>query len=242
MEEKYSISDAAKQLSVETHALRYWEEELGLAIARNNQGHRYYLKKDIALLRDIKDLKEQGFQLKAIKLLLPDLSRVQQLSPQKRYHLREELNNQIQSEESGHSVRNYPEPARVMPFPPSYSQTSSLDATSSYPTQEEKLHHFEALMRKMIRSVMEDMEKESQEKICDAVTTRLLKEMDYLSRQKEELQQKQIALLKQILQEVQAPLAETASSSETQLQQLQSKKDGREKGKKHKKKFFAKSV
>ena len=31
----YLISDAAKTLKVETHVLRYWEEELGLSIPRN---------------------------------------------------------------------------------------------------------------------------------------------------------------------------------------------------------------
>ena len=37
----YLISDAAKQVQVETHVLRYWEEELKLPIKRNEQGHRY---------------------------------------------------------------------------------------------------------------------------------------------------------------------------------------------------------
>ena len=35
MEKIYLISDAAKQVQVETHVLRYWEEELGLPIKRN---------------------------------------------------------------------------------------------------------------------------------------------------------------------------------------------------------------
>ena len=32
---QYTISDAAKLLQIETHVLRYWEEELGLSIPRN---------------------------------------------------------------------------------------------------------------------------------------------------------------------------------------------------------------
>ena len=69
MEKRYSISDAAKQVSVEAHVLRYWEEELNLHIQRNAQGHRFYLEEDISILKSIKDLKEQGFQLKAIKMV-----------------------------------------------------------------------------------------------------------------------------------------------------------------------------
>ena len=36
------ISDAAKKVQVESHVLRYWEEELKLPIKRNEMGHRYY--------------------------------------------------------------------------------------------------------------------------------------------------------------------------------------------------------
>ena len=43
MEEKhYMISDAAKMVDVESHVLRYWEEELKIDIPRNEMGHRYY--------------------------------------------------------------------------------------------------------------------------------------------------------------------------------------------------------
>lgn len=39
MEEKhYMISDAAKMVDVESHVLRYWEEELKIDIPRNEWG------------------------------------------------------------------------------------------------------------------------------------------------------------------------------------------------------------
>ena len=38
----YMISDAANIVNVESHVLRYWEEELELQIPRNEMGHRYY--------------------------------------------------------------------------------------------------------------------------------------------------------------------------------------------------------
>lgn len=65
---RYMISDAAKLVEVESHVLRYWEEELELPIARNEMGHRYYTEDDIQLLKHIKKLKERGYQLKAIKM------------------------------------------------------------------------------------------------------------------------------------------------------------------------------
>ena len=74
MEEKhYMISDAAKMVDVESHVLRYWEEELKIDIPRNEMGHRYYTDTYIHLFKEIKNLKEQGFLLKAIKTLMPGL-------------------------------------------------------------------------------------------------------------------------------------------------------------------------
>ena len=61
------IRDAAKMLGVESHVLRYWEEELGLEIKRNSMGHRYYDDRDIKMFKDIMDLKDRGFALKDIK-------------------------------------------------------------------------------------------------------------------------------------------------------------------------------
>ncbi len=72
---RYMISDASKLVDVEAHVLRYWEEELELPIGRNEMGHRYYTEEDIRLFRHIKELKDRGVQLKAVKMLLPDLEK-----------------------------------------------------------------------------------------------------------------------------------------------------------------------
>lgn len=72
----YLISDASRQVDVESHVLRYWEEELELDIPRNDMGHRYYTEYHIRLFRQIKDLKEKGYQLKAIKSALNKMSGV----------------------------------------------------------------------------------------------------------------------------------------------------------------------
>jgi DNA-binding transcriptional MerR regulator len=70
---RYMISDAADMVHVETHVLRYWEEELELAIPRNEMGHRYYTRDNIREFQKIKDLKEQGYQLKAIRMILHNI-------------------------------------------------------------------------------------------------------------------------------------------------------------------------
>ena len=72
-DKRYIISDAAKMIDVESHVLRYWEEELEVEVPRNEMGHRYYTDYYIELFKKIKELKDSGFQLKAIKMLLPEL-------------------------------------------------------------------------------------------------------------------------------------------------------------------------
>ena len=66
-EKRYIISDASKMLNVESHVLRYWEEELEIKIPRNEMGHRYYTEGNLESLRKVRDLKKQGYSLKAIK-------------------------------------------------------------------------------------------------------------------------------------------------------------------------------
>lgn len=74
----YMISEAAKRVSVETHVLRYWEEELALDIGRTEMGHRYYTEEDVQLFHCIKELKEQGMLLKDLKNLIPDMLRTKE--------------------------------------------------------------------------------------------------------------------------------------------------------------------
>lgn len=72
MEKTYLISDAAKKVQVETHVLRYWEEELGLPIKRNKLGHRYYTEGDVDFFKEVKKMKDTGIQLKAIRMYMKD--------------------------------------------------------------------------------------------------------------------------------------------------------------------------
>ncbi len=63
---RYMISDAAAAVDVETHVLRYWEDELGLDVPRNELGHRYYTRDNIKQFLRIKELKEKGYQAQSV--------------------------------------------------------------------------------------------------------------------------------------------------------------------------------
>ncbi len=223
MEKRYSISDAARQVSVEAHVLRYWEEELGFDIPRNNQGHRYYREADINLLRRIKDLKEQGFQLRAIKLLMPDMGKVERMSSQELYLLREELNQRVQMDEEQRPSRG--KMGRVMPMPTVRKHDgSALQGTS----RNVKLEQFETMLRHMIQETLQEQQEASEQRICEAVSERMIKEMDYLMREKEDMQEtlqgKQIELLQQILIELRPAEKEAAVSEEPAIRTLTSKR------------------
>ena len=71
---RYMISEAAKKLQVESHVLRYWEEELGLEIGRTDMGHRYYTEDDIQLFLCIQKLKNEGMLLRDLKFMIPELT------------------------------------------------------------------------------------------------------------------------------------------------------------------------
>lgn len=83
-EQKIMISEAAKLVDVESHVLRYWEEELHIPVSRTEMGHRCYTKENLQLFCCIKKLKDEGVTIKELKLLVPDLLAAQKEAVQKR--------------------------------------------------------------------------------------------------------------------------------------------------------------
>ena len=74
MEKYYSVAETVKMTGVKSYVLRYWEEELDMHIGRTQLGHRCYTEDDIQLFLNIKELKNRGLQLRAIKELLPKIA------------------------------------------------------------------------------------------------------------------------------------------------------------------------
>ena len=65
MEEKrYIISEVAERTGIETHVLRYWEDELNLDIPRNKMGHRYYTEEQVERLSRLRSLRTAVFSLR----------------------------------------------------------------------------------------------------------------------------------------------------------------------------------
>lgn len=164
---KYTISDASKKVAVEPHVLRYWEEELELTIPRNAMGHRYYREEEMEKIQGIKRLKEEGFQLKAIKLVLPNMDKVEQLPVDARTRLCDELNEKVMEQEKTSLVLH-----------------TQLDLKPSQ--QENKLQQFQEIMTSIIQNAIAESNRQLSKEVSKEVTTSVVKEVDYQFRMREE--------------------------------------------------------
>lgn len=154
----FLISDAAKKVEVEAHVLRYWEEELGLPIKRNELGHRYYTEEDVRRFQEIKNLKERGLQLKAIRMVLKN-GKLDMLS-----------------EQDGGKEEREEDLCRV---PRTYQQTEVAVQSEN---GEEKAQRLQWLLKQLFRETLQ----ENNEYLCREMKESILKELDYQFRMQEE--------------------------------------------------------
>ena len=190
---RYMISDAANMVHVETHVLRYWEEELELAILRNEMGHRYYTRENIRDFQRIKDLKEQGYQLKAIRMILHNGS-VEELAPQDQPVLVEQPKNTKNQSEVTSSKEAMAKTSSAQVIPMKTAQTQPIPVKAAVVnkqeiTAEERMEQFRELMNDIVGHAISLNNEELSQVIGQEVQERVLKEINYLAREQEEAQE-----------------------------------------------------
>lgn len=228
-EKRYMISDAAKKVDVEPHVLRYWEDEIGIEIPRNEMGHRYYRKEDITLLRSVRDLKEKGFQLKAIKLLLPDLSRVSNLDADRLTDLRNRMdialgleNAKDDTELSADLYGITPDEAAICLRDAAISEITQALPSSS-PTPISKLSQFRNIMNDIVSAAMETNNCKLIEELSQSLTNSITREMDLLLRLKEEREEERFRNIDRLIRERQGTTAQTAAAKNKKTYRKDSK-------------------
>lgn len=178
VKEYYLISDAAKLVNVESHVLRYWEEELKLPIKRNELGHRYYTQQDVERFKEIKDLKEQGLQLKAIRMILKDGKLSVEIPDSKDNPIKENLPKDTTVKENmlkDPLLRETPvKSEKELP-----GQQKSLDFEE---TKAEKARRLQWLLQQMISETL----RENNQELCQDIRESVVKEMDYQFRLQEQ--------------------------------------------------------
>lgn len=185
----YMISETAKRVGVESHVLRYWEEELALPIGRTEMGHRHYTEDDIQLFNCIKELKEQGMQLKELKGLIPDMLRA-----------REQLRKKRQAE----AASALPETSAV--------PEASVKAESAKP--EAAGVSFDTGAMELLLSTMRQALAENnpllEELICQGVTEKVTKDVDFLLQAKDRQEEDRYRKLDHLIRQQQTLRREAA--------------------------------
>jgi len=204
-EVRFMISEAAKQVKVESHVLRYWEEELSLKIGRTEMGHRYYTEEDIQLFCCIKKLKNEGVLLKDLKPLVPDLlaSRIKKQDVSDTVDT-EELCDKKQESASNHALA-------ASPNHPSESVTAAELAV--VPAEVIPFTQFEQV-RSAIGDVLTEVVAANnhilKKDICVQVTHDIVKEMDFLFQAKDRREEEHFRKLDTLIRQQQASRREAA--------------------------------
>ena len=233
---RYMISETARKVDVEAHVLRYWEEELELPIDRNEMGHRYYTEDDITLFKNIKELKEQGFQLKAIKMLLPELRSYKGGNMDKLLKQREKWNEAAlrqetaaadgkaaarekageQTHRGAEERRHEGKPVIEAVLQPEEAREETAVAG---PAADGMLAHggtrmeqFQAILGDIILQALRDNNQELSKGISERVSDNVLKEMDYLMRVQEEREEERFKKLDESIRLTQRSRREAAAA------------------------------
>lgn len=179
----YMISEAAKRVNVETHVLRYWEEELSLSIGRTEMGHRYYTEDDIQLFCCIKELKEQGIQLKELKGLIPDMLRTRdKLKLQKEPKEDPTVSNSISEEQ--------------------------LDMASNA-----SLEKIQLQIEEIFQHAMLENNKILEESVSQSISQAIIKEMNYLFQAQDRQEEDRYKKLDHLIRQQQTYRKESARSA-----------------------------
>ena len=192
---RYMISDAAKMIDVESHVLRYWEEELDIEIPRNEMGHRYYTDYYIRVFKKIKELKDQGFLLKAIKIALPEIMN----------------GNNVEHIIREQSLKEEPVGEENMGTQLVADGNSGSELSVHHETDKlSKIEQFQMILGNVVSAVIQQNNKELTKEMSKNVSDSVIKEVDYLLRVKEEKEEERFKKFDEMVRGLQKDNKESA--------------------------------
>lgn len=216
-EKRYMISDASKLVDVESHVLRYWEDELGIEIPRNEMGHRYYTQKHIDLLKNVKELKENGFQLKAIKMLIPEMMEGEKVnlemlvehSTYSAMHMDNNTEMAVCEEEPMNKI----EKLDKMELKEKGGTLAKLN-TNVHQESMTKMEQFQAIIGNIVTQALRENNPALSKEVGDRVSDNVIKEMDYLMRINQEKEEERYKKLDEMIRSYQKERKEVAATKE----------------------------
>ncbi|MDD3252871.1 MAG: helix-turn-helix domain-containing protein [Lachnospiraceae bacterium] len=218
-ETHYTISEAGKLVGVESHVLRYWEDELRLEIPRNAKGHRYYTELHIRLFQKIRELKDKGYQLKAIEHVLKKMIEGDETADPDEV-LEQTAVNLLKEEGAGNEMEGETKLKIV--------QADHADVAVIKP---EKMEQFQKLMNHIIgNAIGQAMSKNRElmsEEISRQVSDHMIQELDYMMRINDEKEEERFKMLDETLRAYQREGKGKAEAAATKLPFFKRKKFGR---------------
>ena len=216
---RYSISEASKLVGVESHVLRYWEDELQLEIPRNGKSHRYYTELHIRLFQKIKELKEKGYQLKAIEQVLKKMfDGDEEIDPDQ---ILEQNAVTILKEGSGGDEMEEETNLKIVQKP----ESAAISAN------QEKIEQFQQIMNQVIGKAVGQAIQANNEilssEISRQVNNRMVQELEYMMRINDEREEERFKALDETLRAYQKESKGKAEAAATKLPFFRRKKFGR---------------
>lgn len=207
---KYSISETAKMIGIEQSVLRTTEKQLGLEIPRSEGNRRYYREAEVTLLKDVQKLREEGFTLRMIKLLLPKFTEVMALTAEERRVIRLRMKKilaDMQEDEEGEAVPVHNK-EKEMPKQQLGRQAQRLRELTG--TEEQGYAAFGTVMTELLmqnnKALLDEMDMR--------ISQRIMKEMNYLFREQEDMEEERYRKLDRTIREYQSARQQAAMEEE----------------------------
>ena len=249
-ERRYSISQASRLVGVENHVLRYWEDELHLEIPRDRKNQRYYTKLHIEMFQKINELKEKGYQLKAIE---PVLKRM--LAGEKNLDLNEVLRqNAAEILRQARLARTEPENVYCYAETPEQNGAEAdrmneesvkkdmdgetrtevaarVEEDTAMVSQREKLEQFQQLMNHIIGNAIGQAMRQNNEALSEEISRqvndRMVQELEYMMRISDEKEEERFKALDETLRAHQKENKGKAEAAAARMPFFRKKRFGR---------------
>lgn len=166
-----------------------------MEIHRNEMGHRYYTEKDIEILSKVRDLKNKGLQLKAIR---------NYLEMRKKQIAREEKNNQkslVRAEEKETDIAGKSDTAAIVPV-----KRNNL-------SNEEKMEQFQQIMNRILSTAIQENNELIGKTAGEHAATAVVTQISGMTKEQEARAEERYQKLDQTLREIQRARMEAAAAN-----------------------------
>lgn len=233
--EGMSIKEAAKELHVEAHVLRYWEDELKLEIKRNSMGHRYYDERDIRMFQEVQELKTKGFALKDIRMGIEKQKKAVQGelrtenadrqeptgSPEQEGKREQVRESERQISEQGQKSEPLPQADESEQEPVSRREKNAEDAEQRGQVISEdvkvvdfKLAQMQTTMNRIVANALRENKDIITSALKSEITTDVMRQFDTVMRERAEWEEERFRKLDTLLRQIQQSNAEVAAARE----------------------------